>query len=100
MKKKFLVQRLSDPSTSILYQTEITNRFAALSERSVPMDQESLDKRWDEVKTVISEAAEVTIALVRSLSLRTAGLPMKLKPLWKREEDKEPYTKTEPFTSL
>ena len=25
------------------------------------MDQESLDKRWDEVKTVISEAAEVTI---------------------------------------
>ena len=61
MKKKFFVQRLSDPGTSILYQTEIANRFAALSERSVPMDQESLDKRWDEVKTVILEAAEVTV---------------------------------------
>jgi len=61
MKKKFFVQRLSDPGTSVLYQTEITNRFAALSERPIPTDQETLDARWNEVKTVISDAAESTI---------------------------------------
>ena len=59
-RQRFNLRKLNEPEVREQYQTEITNRFAALKNLS---DDEDVDRTWENIKENIKTSAKESLGL-------------------------------------